>query len=134
MEAIDRQGSDPRIYETTVKQIYANADGQIDALETIRLQKSSEGRMVPVPGSEKILPCGLLLIAAGFIGCEEQTLSQFHLAADARGRLLPEDQSHHLRDNLVSAGDMRTGQSLVVRALADGRSAAKELDLWLRAY
>ena len=46
--------------------------------------------------------------------------------------MMPENGSHHLRDNLFSAGDMRTGQSLVVRALADGRAAAREIDEWLR--
>ena len=46
--------------------------------------------------------------------------------------MMPENGSHHLRDNLFSAGDMRTGQSLVVRALADGRSAAMEIDRYLK--
>ena len=77
------------------------------------------------------MACGLLLIAAGFIGCEEKTLERFSLTADARGRLMPEDGSHHLGGNLFCAGDMRTGQSLVVRALADGRDAAREADAWL---
>ena len=50
-----------------------------------------------------------------------------------RGRLLPEDGSHCLGGKLFSAGDMRNGQSLVVRALADGRNAAKEIDAMLKA-
>ena len=69
----------------------------------------------------------LLLIAAGFIGCEEKTAEAFSVNADQRGRLMPQDQSHHLGGKLFSAGDMRTGQSLVVRALADGRAAAREI-------
>ena len=72
-------------------------------------------------------------LAAGFVGCEEKTLERFALKADNRGRLPPEDGSHHLSGRLFSAGDMRNGQSLVVRALADGRSAAKEADAALRA-
>ena len=88
--------------------------------------------MVPVPGSEKTLPCDLLLIAAGFLGCEDATLSRFSLTADRRGRLLPADGTHHLGGKLFSAGDMRNGQSLVVRALADGRAAAMEIHEWLR--
>ena len=127
LEAIDLQGGDPRIYETTVKAILTDENGVLRALETIRLQKSAEGKLAPVPGTEQTLPCGLLLIAAGFIGCDTQTLNAFSLTADARGRLLPEDQSHYLGGKLFSAGDMRTGQSLVVRALADGRAAAKEV-------
>ena len=132
MEAIYRQGSDPRIYETTVKRILTDEWGYVTGLETVRLRRSPEGRFEQVAGSEQTLPCGLLLIAAGFTGCEEKTLERFALKADARGRLLPEDGSHHLTGRIFSAGDMRTGQSLVVRALADGRAAAKETDDFLR--
>ena len=130
-EAIFLQGSDPRVYETTVKSIHVNAENKIIGLETVRLQKQPDGRMTPVPGTEQTLPCDFLLIAAGFIGCEEETLSRFSLSADARGRLLPKDGSHHLEGKLFSAGDMRNGQSLVVRALADGRNAAKEIHAFL---
>ena len=132
MEAIYRQGSDPRIYETTVKQILTDEWGRITGLETVRLQRTPEGRFEQVAGSEQKLPCELLLIAAGFVGCEDRTLERFFLKADNRGRLLPEDGSHHLTGRLFSAGDMRNGQSLVVRALADGRNAAKEVDAALR--
>ena len=66
------------------------------------------------------------------MGCEESTLSRFSLTADPRGRLLPQDGSHFLGGRLFSAGDMRTGQSLVVRALADGRAAALEAHRFLR--
>ena len=132
LEALSVQGSDPRVYETTVKSIQTDPQNRITALETVRLQKNSDGKLVPVPGSEQTLPCGLLLIAAGFIGCEEGTLSTFSLAADGRGRLLPGDGSHHVGGKLFSAGDMRNGQSLVVRALADGRAAAREVDCFLK--
>ena len=86
----------------------------------------------PIPGTEETRPCELLLIAAGFVGCEAQTLNAFGLNADQRGRLLPEDGSHHVSGKLFAAGDMRTGQSLVVRALADGRAAAREADAFLK--
>ena len=126
-EAIFRQGGDPRIYETTVKQILTDEWGRVSGLETVKLQRTPEGRFEQVTGSEQTLPCGLLLVAAGFIGCEEKTLDRFALKADNRGRLMPENGSHHLEGRLFSAGDMRTGQSLVVRALADGRNAAREI-------
>jgi len=131
MEAICRQGSDPRIYETTVKQILTDENGWINGLETVQLLRTPEGRFEQVAGTEKELPCGLLLIAAGFIGCETRTLERFGLHADGRGRLMPEDGSHHLSGRLFSAGDMRNGQSLVVRALADGRRAAQEINSFL---
>ena len=132
LEAMDKQGQDPRVYETTVQQIEVNAENAIRSLTAVHLSKDPEGRLVPVPGSESRMPCELLLIAAGFVGCEDSTLTRFSLTADRRGRLLPADGTHHLGGKLFSAGDMRTGQSLVVRALADGRAAAKEIDVWLK--
>ena len=131
MEALAVQGGDPRIYETTVQSIQVNEKNEIVSLTAVLLAKGPEGRLSPVSGTEKTLPCGLLLIAAGFVGCEDATLSRFALQPDARGRLLPPDGSHHLGGKLFSAGDMRTGQSLVVRALADGRAAALEAHRFL---
>ena len=131
VEAICLQGCDPRVYETTVKSIQVNAENRITGLKTVRLQKQPDGKLVPVPGTEQTLPCDLLLIAAGFIGCEEETMTSFSLSSDARGRLMPVDGSHHLEGKLFSAGDTRNGQSLVVRALADGRAAAREIHAFL---
>ena len=132
MEAAEVQGNDPRVYETTVKRVIIDAGGQMTAAETVKLHRTPDGKMAPVEGSEQTLPCDLMLIAAGFVGCDEKTREAFSLSADSRGRLLPEDQSHYLGGKLFSAGDMRTGQSLVVRALADGRAAARETDRYLR--
>ena len=120
LEAIYRQGSDPRIYETTVKRCLPGA------IETVKLKGFD-----PIPGTEQIIPCDLMLIAAGFVGCETVTAERFDIKLNPRGCMMPENGSHHLRDNLFSAGDMRTGQSLVVRALADGRAAAMEIHNWL---
>ena len=121
VEAIYRQGSDPRIYETTVKRLFPGA------IEAVKLKGFD-----PIPGTEQALPCDLLLIAAGFVGCETATAERFNVRLSPRSCMMPEDGSHHLRDNLFSAGDMRTGQSLVVRALADGRAAALEIDSYLK--
>ena len=125
-----RQGC-ARVYETTVKAIRTDENNRITEVETVRLHRTPEGRMEPVPGSEQTLACELLLIAAGFVGCDAKTAESFAVAADARGRLLPENGSHYLGGKLFSAGDMRTGQSLVVRALADGRAAVQEIHLFL---
>ena len=126
-EAIFVQGADPRIYETTVRELLTGPDGQLEAVVTVQLDSQHQ----PLGGTEKTLPCELLLIAAGFVGCEEQTLKGFSVTADGRGRLLPGDGSHRLRGNLFTAGDMRGGQSLVMRALADGRQAAREAHAYL---
>ena len=121
LEAIHRQGADPRIYETTVRR---RLPGQI---ETVKLKGFD-----PIPGTEQAIPCDLMLIAAGFVGCEESTAATFGVERNKRGCMMPENGGHRLRDNLFSAGDMRTGQSLVVRALADGRAAAEEVHEYLK--
>ena len=121
LEAIHRQGADPRIYETTVKRLLP---GQI---EIVKLKGFD-----PIPGTEQVLPCDLMLIAAGFVGCEESTAVAFNVERNQRGCMMPDDGSHHLRGNLFTAGDMRTGQSLVVRSLVDGRAAAREIDRYLK--
>ena len=130
-EAAALQGKDPRIYETTVKRIIADGNNCLTGVETVKLHRTSEGRMEEIPGTEQTVPCELLLIAAGFIGCDEATATEFALQPDRRGRLLPEDGSHSLGGKLFAAGDMRNGQSLVVRALADGRAAAGEVHRFL---
>ena len=130
LEAAWKQGADPRIFETTVKAIKADDAGRIRAVETVRVRQGEKG-FEQIPGTEQVIPCELLLIAAGFIGCEAKTADSFHANPDPRGRLMPGDGSHHLAGKLFSAGDMRTGQSLVVRALADGRAAAGEVNRYL---
>ena len=120
LEAIYRQGADPRVYETTVRRRLPGA------VETVKLRGFD-----PIPGTEQVLPCDLMLIAAGFVGCETATAERFGVQLSPRGCMMPEGGGHRLRDNLFSAGDMRTGQSLVVRALADGRAAAREIHRYL---
>ena len=121
LEAVFRQGGDPRIYETTVRRCLPGA------IEAVKLRGFD-----PIPGTERVLPCDLLLIAAGFVGCETATAERFNIKLNPRGCMMPENGSHHLQGNLFCAGDMRTGQSLVVRSLADGRAAALEIDRYLK--
>ena len=131
-EAITVFGRDPRIYETTVKEILTDAEGKIEAVQTVRVRRTPEGRMEHVPGSEETLPCQLLLIAAGFTGCDQKTAESFRLTLGSRGVPETENGSHRIGGKLFTAGDMKTGQSLVVRAIADGRAAADEAGFFLK--
>ena len=119
-------------YHTTVTKAIPGSDGTLSMIEIVRLMRDENGRMVPVPGTEETVPCELLLIAAGFVGCEEALPKALGLLLGRRGTLMPENQSHQIKDKYFSAGDMRTGQSLVVRALADGRAAALEVHAYLQ--
>ena len=130
-EAIAAQGRDPRLFETTVERVLAGENGHVCAVETVRVSRGADGRLHPIEGTRRTLPCQLLLIAAGFVGCEQETAGRFHFSLNARN--LPDipAAAHALAPGLFAAGDMRTGQSLVVRALADGRAAAREVHRWL---
>ena len=130
-EAIAAQGRDPRLFETTVERVLAGENGHVCAVETVRVSRGADGRLHPIEGTRRTLPCQLLLIAAGFVGCEAEMAGRFHFSLNARN--LPDipAAAHALAPGLFTAGDMRTGQSLVVRALADGRAAAREVHRWL---
>ena len=135
-EAIAKFGHDPRIYQTTVKEILTDEEGGIRAVRTVRLEpKTENGRMqmVEIPGSEEELPCELLLIAAGFVGCESYVAEAFGLERDNRGNLVTEN--YRVPDtNLFAAGDCRRGQSLVVWGITEGRACAREVDAFLMGY
>lgn len=128
-EAIALMGGDPRRFETTVRRVLAR-DGRVEAVEISRVCRAPDGRFVPVEGTQERLPCGLMLIAAGFTGCERSVADAFGLRLTPRGT--PDTEGHCVSPGLFVAGDLRTGPSLVVRAMADGLAAAREADAFLR--
>ena len=94
-----------------------------------------DGKLCEVPGTEEELKCELLLIAAGFVGCEEYTASAFGVKLSQRGvveTLLPDYKTNVSK--VFTAGDMHRGQSLVVWAIAEGRECAREIDEYLMGY
>ncbi len=133
-EAIHVFGSDPRVFETTVKSIETDKKGALKQIETVKVT-FKDGKLVEVAGTEKKIKCDLLLIAAGFIGCEDYTADEFSLKKTQRGTVLTPEGSYHVEGTKIfSAGDMRRGQSLVVWAIAEGRACAKEVDEYLMGY
>jgi len=136
-EAIAVFGHDPRIYQTTVKEMIKDKSGNLKAVKTVALEfkKNEEtGRMdmVEVPGSEKEFKCELLLIAAGFLGCEQYVMDAFSVEKTQRGVISTEGESYHTSEKgIFAAGDCRRGQSLVVWGIKEGRSCAKEVDKYL---
>ena len=132
LEAIARFGSDPRVYGTTVKEVMAR-EGAVCAVRTVGVI-FKDGKLVEVPGTEKEIPCTLLLIAAGFVGCEDYVAEAFGLARTRRGTAETPAGSYAAAGGpggLFAAGDMRRGQSLVVWAIAEGRACAREVDEYL---
>jgi glutamate synthase (NADPH/NADH) small chain len=133
-EAIYTYGQDPRVFETTVKSVTTDKKGNLKQIETVKVA-FKDGKLTEVPGSEKTLKCELLLIAAGFIGCEDYSADAFSLKRSKRGTVETTPDGYHVAGTkLFSAGDMHRGQSLVVWAIAEGRACAKEVDEFLMGY
>lgn len=133
-EAIELFGADPRQYETTVKELHFDEDGQLYELVTSKVT-FQDRKPVLVEGSEQVLPCELLLIAAGFVGIEDATAQASGVKLDARNTIdTPEGGYATSVEKIFAAGDVRRGQSLVVWAIAEGRACAKEVDAYLMGY
>ena len=139
-EAIAVFGHDPRIYTTTVKEFIKDENGKLSALKTVKLEfvtDKESGRKVPheIEGSEELLPCELCLIAAGFLGCQSYVAEAFGVELDGRTNVKTEAGCHATNiPKVFTAGDMHIGQSLVVRAIREGRDAAAETDRYLMGY
>ena len=84
------------------------------------------------PGTARIIPAQLALLAMGFLGPESEIVKQFELETDARSNVKAEHGKFTTNlPGVFAAGDMRRGQSLVVWAINEGRAAARECDRFL---
>lgn len=91
--------------------------------------------MKEVPGSEKTLEAQIVLIAAGFLGSQKYVTDAFKVALDGRTNVKTEEGRFAASaDRVFVAGDMHTGQSLVVKAIRQGRECAREVDESLMGY
>ena len=133
-EYIAKTGHDPRTYLTTVTEIVGEG-GHVKAVKTVNVkwERGADGRMAmsTVPGSEKEYPAGLVLIAMGFTGVDARVAQAFGLELSARG-CVASNECLTSKANVFAAGDARTGQSLVVRAIADGLKAAEACGEYLK--
>ena len=139
-EAIAVFGHDPRIYTTTVKEFKKDKKGKLCKVVTIQLESKVDeatGRrmMVPVEGTEKELPCELVLIAAGFLGTQKYLTDAFGVEVNQRTNIKTDDGRFATNvAGVFAAGDCHTGQSLVVKAIRQGRDCAREVDKYLMGY
>lgn len=132
-EAIAVYGSDPRVYNSTIKEVFVT-DGKITGVETVEV-KFQEGKLTFVEGTEKKLPADLILIAAGFVGAEKYSTKGLNIQYSPRNTVETEGNTYQTGEEKVfSCGDMRRGQSLVVWSIAEGRACAKEVDQYLMGY
>lgn len=124
-----QEGAD-RKWALMTKRFVSDNNKDVSGLEVVQVtwEKDDNGRfqMTEVAGTTKIIPCDVVLIAAGFISPQAELLDQFGVAKDERGNVLTSNFKTSVA-NVYSAGDMRRGQSLVVWAIAEGRDCAAEI-------
>jgi glutamate synthase (NADPH/NADH) small chain len=135
-EAAALFGADPRTYLTTATRFEGDADGQVKAVHTVQVswEKNDKGQFIPkpVPGTEKVLPAQLVLLAMGFLGPEQPLLDALGVERDPRSNVKAEYEKYATSlPGVFAAGDCRRGQSLVVWAFNEGRGAARECDRYL---
>lgn len=134
-ESVQVFGNDPRQYCTTVTKIVGDDSGNIKEVHTVEVQWINEnGKRIPknIEGTERVMPCQLLLIAMGFTGPEETLIKQLSLETDARSNVKADYGKYETNiKGVFAAGDMRRGQSLVVWAMHEGRQAAIECNKYL---
>ncbi|MBO6108080.1 MAG: glutamate synthase subunit beta [Eubacterium sp.] len=132
-EAIEKFGTDPRIFETTVDEVISDK-GRIKKIKIVKVS-FDKGKLKKKKDSIKELPCDLLLIAAGFTGAEGYLPDAAGVATTARGTVSTKDLSFATeKEGVFAAGDMRRGQSLVVWAISEGKRCAEEVDAYLMGY
>jgi glutamate synthase (NADPH/NADH) small chain len=135
-EAAAKFGDDPRVYVTTSTKFEGDENGHVKAVHTVQVEwtRNEKGQFIPknIPGTEKVLPAQLVLLAMGFLGPEQPLLDALGVERDARSNVKAEHEKYTTSiPGVFAAGDCRRGQSLIVWAFNEGRGAARECDRYL---
>jgi glutamate synthase (NADPH/NADH) small chain len=104
--------------------------GNVKQLHAVRV--GAPPKFEPMPGTEFTMDVDLVLLAMGFLGpVKNGMIEQLGVRLDARGNVATDENYMSSVPGVFAAGDMRRGQSLVVWAIAEGRKAARAVDLYL---
>ena len=127
-EAAHTQGEDPRVYSISSLCFLGDDQGKLTGVRTVQVEMK-DGKFENVAGTEKDWPADLVFLAMGFLGPEHVATDSLGVDYDGRSNYQA-DYGHYKTnvDNVFAAGDCRRGQSLVVRAINEGREAAREID------
>ena len=123
-----------RMYAVSTQEFLKDSDGNLRALKLVET-RFVDGKFESVPDSEKEIPAQLVLLALGFTGPEKsELLSQLEVAIDDRGNIKRDDDYATTSEGVYVCGDAGRGQSLIVWAIAEGRSAAAAVDRYLTGH
>ncbi len=128
-------GHDPRSFSTSTVKFVGDENGHVKELHTVQIEfEYIDGKRIarPIPGTEKVWPAQLVLLAMGFLGPEDTILSELNIERDERSNVKAEYGKYATNiPGVFAAGDNRRGQSLVVWAINEGRGAARAVDEYL---
>jgi glutamate synthase (NADPH) small chain len=128
-------GQDPRRFSALTKRFIGDATGRVKELHIVEVEwvKGQDGRFTPkdIPGTDRIVPAELVLLALGFVGPEKPVVQQLGVKIDDRGNVWTDANKMTSVPGIFAAGDMSRGQSLVVWAIREGRQAAQAVDRYL---
>jgi glutamate synthase (NADPH/NADH) small chain len=124
-----------RLYSIATKQFTGTKDGRVKTLHAHKVEMVAAGGRVdfrPIPGSEFELDADLVLLAMGFVGPETQgMLQKLGVRMTDRGNVWRDERWMTSVPGVFTCGDMQRGQSLIVWAIAEGRSCARGVDEYL---
>ena len=124
-----------RLYSVSTQGFADDRQGRVRALKATKVElvrKDGRTQFVPVPGSEFEIPADLVLLAMGFVGPERNALvTELGVTLTDRGNVSRDARWMTSVPGVFTAGDMQRGQSLIVWAIAEGRSAARGIDQFL---
>ncbi|WP_333820309.1 glutamate synthase subunit beta [Ohtaekwangia sp.] len=124
-----------REWAILTKEFVGDSNGRLSGMKIAEIKwgVNAQGKMgfEEIPGTERVIPCELALLAIGFVGAEKGGLvEELKLELDERGNIRTTNYMSS-QEGVFSAGDVRRGQSLVVWAISEGREAARAVDTWL---
>ena len=126
--------SGERLYAVSTQEFMKNSQGNLTGLKLVET-KFVNGKFEQVVGSEKIIPADLVFLAMGFTGPEKsEMLTQLEVELDERGNIKRDEDYATSCDGVFVCGDAGRGQSLIVWAIAEGRSAAASVDKYLTGH
>jgi glutamate synthase (NADPH/NADH) small chain len=120
-----------RAYAVSTQEFVGDDNGRLKALRLVDVEGPAAG-FKQIPGTEREIPADLVTLAMGFLGPQrEGLLDQLGVELDQRGNVVRDGAYATTVEGVFAAGDMGRGQSLIVWAIAEGRSAAAGVDEWL---
>jgi glutamate synthase (NADPH/NADH) small chain len=122
-----------RIFAAAVQEFLGTEDGRLRAVRVVDVELGPGFTLTELPGTERELPADLVLLAIGFGGTEAGPhLAQLGVERGPRGTVVADANWQTAVPGVFVAGDMRRGPSLIVWAIAEGRSAASAVHQYLR--